>query len=337
MTIAQSPLINPSLAHRKCDSLKFRTFKVESVLRRVNVTVLCENSTTFRRLVLENRDADTPIMLHGPTVRQFDHLLWGLGVDSLPQPRDEEDLECLLDVEELSGHYSIHYLQIRAESTVVAVIAEGTNSAVLSCKTDSLVRMLRITIRIHNNTLFAFLMQMWTWRLHSKELDRTIAIRVAQPSRWDYDPQPFLKLLGHAFYAVMMELESKLSSGQRIDLNSHLKPAEIVHVRCGYHSLRSWWDQIASKPPVYTHSPQCMYPERCSYVWRIRFKWLAEKDKIPFPKVDGIRRLQEIHKFLVADLFLIKNMPETCRHTALQELLKRREHLLKTVHHHFDL
>lgn len=174
-------------------------------------------------------------------------------------------------------------------------------------------------------------------RLHSKELDRTIAIRVAQPSRWDYDPQPFLKLLGHAFYAVMMELESKLSSGQRIDLSSHLTQAEMIHVRCGYHSLRSWWDQIASKPPVYTHSPQCMYPERCSYVWRIRFAWLAEKDKIPFPKVDGIRRLQEIHKFIAADLFLIKNMPETCRHSALQELLKRREHLLKTVHHHFDL
>ncbi|KAJ4481884.1 hypothetical protein J3R30DRAFT_2097198 [Lentinula aciculospora] len=337
MTITQSPVTNPPPTHRRCGSLKYRMFEVDSVLRRVNVAVLCENSTAFRRLVMENADPNMPIVLHGPTARQFDHLLWGLSVDPMPQPPNEEDVERLLDVEELSRRYSIHCLQIRAETTVLAVIAEGTNTAVLSCRTNSLVRMLSITMRVHNKTLFAFLMQMWTWRLHSKELDYILTIRVAQPSHWDHDPQPFLKLLGHAFYAAMMDLEPKLSSGQRIDLDCQLTSSEIVHVLCGYHSLRCWWDQIASKPPAYMHCARCMYPERCSYVWRIRFRWLAEKDRISFPKVDGIRRLQEIHRFLAGDLFLIKNMPETCRHNALQELLKRREHLLKTVHHHFDL
>ncbi|KAJ3746830.1 hypothetical protein DFH05DRAFT_1486834 [Lentinula detonsa] len=337
MTIPHPSTTNSSPTHRKCIGLKYRTFVVDSTLRRVNVAVLCENSAVFRRIVLENADPDTPIVLHGSTTRQFDHLLWSLEVNSMPQPRDEGDLERILDVEELSRRYSIYYLQIRAESALLAAIAEGTNTTIMACNTHSLVRMLRITMRVHNETLFSFLMQLWTWRLHSRELDHVLAIRMAHPSRWDYDPLPFLKLLGHAFYAAMVVMEPKLSRGQHIDLDSQLTRAEIVHVRCGYHSLRSWWDQIASKAPAYMHCPRCMNPERCSYVWRIRIQWLAENDKIPFPKVDGIRRLQELHRLLAADSFLIKNMPETCRHSALQELLKRKEHLLKTVHHHFDL
>ncbi|KAJ3835316.1 hypothetical protein F5878DRAFT_663972 [Lentinula raphanica] len=333
MTITES-----SPAHRKCSCLKFRTFKVGSSLRRVNAAVLCESSDVFRKVVSEIADHDTPIVLPRITMRQFDHLLWGLEVNSIPPPRDKGELERILDVEEFSRHYSIHQLQIRTESTILAAIAEGTNAAILACNTFSLVRMLKITMRVHTETLFSFLMQLWTWRLHSRELDYAFAIRLAQPSLWDHDPQPFLKVLGHAFYAAMMKMmEPNLSSGQRIELDSRLTQSDLVHVLCGYHSLRCWWDQIASKPPSYMHSPSCTNPERCTGVWRIRFQCLTEEDKIPFPKIDGIRRLQELHRLLAGDVVLINNMSESCRRGALQELLKRKEHLLKTVHHHFDL
>ncbi|KAF9065151.1 hypothetical protein BDP27DRAFT_1332365 [Rhodocollybia butyracea] len=135
----------------------------------------------------------------------------------------------------------------------------------------------------------------------------------------------------------MVEMEPKLSSGEPIDVESPLTRSELTHIRCGYLSLRCWWSQLASKPPSFKHSPRCMYPEKCSYAWRLKFEGLAETEKIPFPKVDGIRRLQEVQKCLTVDPFLTKFMPETCRHNALQELQKCRENLLRQLHHHFDL
>lgn len=174
-------------------------------------------------------------------------------------------------------------------------------------------------------------------RLHSRELHYVHAMRLAQPSRWNCDAQPFLKLLGHAFYAAMIDLEPNLSKGQGIGVDSPLTRAEITHVLCGYHSLRCWWDKIASKPPSYAHSPRCMYPEKCCHTWQLRYDWVAGTNRIPSPQVDAIRRLQEMHKYLTNDLSLNEDMPEACRHNALAELQKRTDELLKTVHHHFDL
>lgn len=162
-------------------------------------------------------------------------------------------------------------------------------------------------------------------------------MRLAQPSHWNRDPRPFLKLLGHAFYAAMIDVEPNLSKGQGIGVDSLLTRAEITHVLCGYHSLRCWWDQVASKAPSYEHSLQCMYPEQCSHTWQLRFESLTGTDKIRSPKVDGIRRLQEIHTCLTNDPFLTDNMPAACTRSALEEVQKRKDHLLDNVHHHFDL
>ncbi|KIK51599.1 hypothetical protein GYMLUDRAFT_251901 [Collybiopsis luxurians FD-317 M1] len=328
-----------SATQKECEGIKdlFRALKVESVVFRVNATLLCKASATFKKMFLRNADSTKPIVLRGLKAQKFSNLLWSLSTSSLPQLLDEKSLERLLDVEELAQRFAISQLHIRAESTLLATIAQGKNPAIISCSSRSLSRMVKIVLRVGNQPLFSFLMQMWTWRLHSRELHHVHAMRLAQPSRWAHDPRPFLKLLGHAFYAAMMDVEPKLASGQCININSTLTQPETIHIRCGYHSLRSWWDQIASQPPLYEHSPRCDHPERCSSAWRVRFESIADMESLPFPKVDGIRRIQELHKCLKDDLFLTQSMPVTCRHNALQELQKRRENLLETLHHHFDL
>ncbi|KAF9065150.1 hypothetical protein BDP27DRAFT_1450363 [Rhodocollybia butyracea] len=165
MTITALPTCSPKIKGKR-DNLKnqSRIFQVESTLFEVNAAKLCEVSPAIKKIVSKNMETHSPIVLHGHTSQKFENFLWALSVDSIPPPLNEKTLERLLDVEELSKRYSVRELQVRTESDLLATITEGTNPAILACSSRSLVRMLQIVLRVHNNTLFSFLIQMWAWR-----------------------------------------------------------------------------------------------------------------------------------------------------------------------------
>ncbi|KAF5381190.1 hypothetical protein D9757_007892 [Collybiopsis confluens] len=179
MTFASYPVLSRP-PHQECKD-QVRTLKVESVIFRVNATLLSKASAAFRKIFQRYADSGQPIVLHGLKARKFKNLLWALSTrydgvpfriiisingrpSLLPQPSDETSLDCLLDIEELALYYSINHLQIRAESTIIALVAQGKNPAILSCTSLSLARMVKIALRVRSQYVLSFLLQMWTWR-----------------------------------------------------------------------------------------------------------------------------------------------------------------------------
>ncbi|ESK88024.1 hypothetical protein Moror_10829 [Moniliophthora roreri MCA 2997] len=271
-----------------------------------------------------------PILLKGHTMEPFKDLLSAVITQPLPDPL-AVPLNKLLSIAELALRYRYLSLQTWTMDGVRQLSIPNPHSPpTLRHSPESVyIRILKLALRHQQHDISQAIQYKWVSRLHWRELSPVTAICKGHKYGLRY-------LLSHACYVHMVDMEPLISIGLRVDIHSQLTRAQILHVFCGYHSLRAYWEQLQRSPPRYAHSKECLSPKKCQGSFDWSWKSLASS-KSSLAPVDVLRRLLELQSQLGADPMLKLYMPPVCRENALEAIARRRESISHNLHHHFDI
>lgn len=237
-------------------------------------------------------------------------------------------LSRLCSIAEVAYLYSFKSLQSWALDGLSAVV-NSPNTILRSASSAMFARVLRLAIIYNQRTLSISIQSKWMSRIHWHELPPTPAILFADEFGLRY-------LLSHAYYVHLVNVSSRISNIERIDVDSPLSPSQNLHVLCGYYSLSAYWKHLQHDPTSFEPSEECRSHEQCLIAWKARWAVAADQHS-PFPTVDVFNRLVSLETRLRADELLNVCMTRSCKIAALYSIRKKRGEISGCLHHHFDL
>lgn len=227
--------------------------------------------------------------------------------------------------------YSCKYLQLWALDAMKALVLSH-ESSLRTARTGAFMRILPLLLLYGQQDLSISVQNKWASRIHWRELSPVPAIHLAYRLG-------LVCLLGHAFYALMLELAPRLDSGsglQDVLTNPPLLPQHRLHIMSGYHSFSTYWAHLQKVPPTFVQCETCSYHPQCQSAWQGRWVVVMARS-MPYPVVDVFRRLILVEEILESDAILDRHMNPQCRDNAIQRVAQIREETSQSLHHHFDL
>ncbi|KAF9522589.1 hypothetical protein CPB83DRAFT_864251 [Crepidotus variabilis] len=324
--------VKDKLDRTKGDRREFRFVRVNDRLFKVPEGFFLQMSSTMQSAVGFSSNGgltpEKPIFLVHQSEDQFKQILTAYNAFPSIDPHTLT-LDHLLTISELSLHYGLKELN----SWFLPAFRDLIHSAHSPLRTMPnflFVRMMRLSLQLKDPQLIGVIQAAWANRFHIGELSAVWALIFA-------DTHCLRDLLGHACYGYLLREHSKLETGENINERGLLSPRQVLYIKSGHISLRTYWRVVGRRPPDFECGPECVLHSHCDRVWRARWAVVLAQMPSGLSEVDPLNRLGFMLDRLKEDTIVEACVSPSCRLSALKALARQRDRLSHQLHHHFDI